>query len=171
MTLAADIHRTAHLEGEFRLRSGTVSDTYFDKYAFEADPALLARIVDTLVFLVPDGVEVLAGIELGGIPLVTLLSQRTGLPCAFIRKEAKSYGTCRYAEGASLQGKRVALVEDVVSTGGALLDAIAKLKADNIHPEVAIVVIDRETGGAEALRDAGVDLAAAFKQTELESAL
>ena len=170
MTLAADIHRAAHLEGEFQLRSGKVSESYFDKYAFEADPALLARVVEALVPLVPEGTEVLAGIELGGIPLVTLLSQRTGLPCAFIRKDAKSYGTCRYAEGTSLEGKRLALVEDVISTGGALLDAIDKLKADDIHPEVAIVVIDRETGGAQALADVGVRLAAAFKQSELENA-
>ena len=171
MTLAAEIYRAAHLTGRFLLRSGEISDTYFDKYAFEANPTLLARVVEVLVPLVPEGTEVLAGIELGGIPLVTLLSQRTGLPCAFIRKEAKSYGTCRYVEGTALQGKRVALIEDVISTGGALLDAIGKLEADGIHPEAAIVVIDRESGGARALADAGVRLVAAFKQSDLENAL
>jgi orotate phosphoribosyltransferase len=86
------------------------------------------------------------------------LRQVTGLPAAFIRKEAKEYGTCRYAEGASLQGKRFILVEDVVSSGGAILDALEKLKGDGLNPTAALCVIDRETGGKEALAAAGLPL-------------
>ena len=143
---------------EFTLRSGKVSDTYFDKYRFEADPRLLNEIANAMAVQVPQGTEVLAGLEMGGIPVVTMLSQVTGLPAAFIRKEAKSYGTCQYAEGTPLQGRRFVLVEDVVSSGGAILDALRMLKVDGLCPTVALCVIDRQTGGAEALASEGQTL-------------
>jgi orotate phosphoribosyltransferase len=96
-SIAARIKSCAQLEGSFTLRSGKVSNTYFDKYRFESDPTLLRDIATEMARLVPRGTEVLAGLEMGGIPVVTMLSQVTGLPAAFIRKEAKSYGTCKYA--------------------------------------------------------------------------
>jgi len=157
-SLAARIRLCAQLTGHFTLRSGAVSDTYFDKYQFESDPALLRAIAEAMAPLVPEGTDVLAGLEMGGIPVVTLLSQVTGLPAAFVRKQPKAYGTCRYAEGAALSGKRFVLVEDVVSSGGALLDALQMLAADGLRPTAALCVIDRQTGGAEALAAAGVPL-------------
>lgn len=105
---------------------------------------------------------------MGGIPIVTMLSQVTNIPAAFIRKEPKDYGTCRYAEGATLQGKRFILVEDVVSSGGAIIDAMSKLKADGMVPEIALCVIDRQSGGAEALQAAGLTLKALFTFEEVE---
>ena len=102
--LARAIYERAHLTGEFTLRSGTVSNEYFDKYLFEADPALLLAIAEALAPLVPDGTDALAGLELGGVPIATMLSQVTGLPAVFVRKEAKSYGTCRLAEGGDIDG-------------------------------------------------------------------
>jgi orotate phosphoribosyltransferase len=167
-SLPARIRQTARLTGSFTLRSGQVSDVYFDKYQFEADPALLRAIAEALVPLVPEGTEVLAGLEMGGIPIVTLLSQVTGLPAAFIRKEPKAYGTCRYAEGASLVGRRFVLVEDVVSSGGALVDALQKLDGDGLRPLAALCVIDRETGGREALAAVGLPLKALFTYAEVE---
>ena len=152
------------------LRSGKTSDTYFDKYQFESDPQLLRAIAEAMAPLVPPGTEVLAGLEMGGIPIVTMLSQVTNIPAAFIRKEPKDYGTCRYAEGASLQGKRFILVEDVVSSGGAIIDAMSKLKADGMVPEIALCVIDRQSGGAEALLAAGLALKALFRFEDIESA-
>ena len=128
-TLAARIRRCAKLNGRFVLRSGAISETYFDKYQFEADPVLLRDIAVAMAALIPVGTEVLAGLEMGGIPIVTVLSQVTGLPAAFIRKKPKEYGTCRYAEGASFEGKRFVLVEDVVSSGGAIMDAVSRLQS------------------------------------------
>jgi orotate phosphoribosyltransferase len=72
--LAADVDRAARLKGSFKLRSGQVSDEYFDKYRFEADPALLARVAAAMLPLVPDEAEVLAGLELGGVPIATAMS-------------------------------------------------------------------------------------------------
>ena len=168
-SLPHQIRQCARLTGSFTLRSGKVSDTYFDKYQFEADPKLLQSIAQAMVSLIPQGTEVLAGLEMGGIPIVTMLSQVTGLPAAFIRKEPKEYGTCRYAEGASLAGRQFALIEDVVSSGGAIIDALEKLRADGLSPEAALCVIDRETGGNEALAAVGLPLKALFTFAQVES--
>lgn len=168
--LARTIRTVARLRGTFTLRSGTISDTYFDKYRLEADPALLRRIGEAMSELIPPATTVLAGLEMGGIPIVTMLGQITGLPTAFLRKEAKTYGTCRYAEGAGLAGERVVMVEDVVSSGGAILNNLAMLRADGIEPDAVICVIDRETGGIEALADAGLTLTALLTMTDIESA-
>ena len=98
------IYDASHLTGTFTLRSGVVSNEYFDKYMFESDPELLRAIAEACVPLVPDGIDALAGLELGGIPLATMMSQLGGLPTRFVRKEAKTYGTCRLAEGGELEG-------------------------------------------------------------------
>jgi orotate phosphoribosyltransferase len=166
-SLASKIKACSQLSGTFILRSGKTSDTYFDKYRFESDPHLLKEIVAEMVSLIPSDTEVLAGLEMGGIPVVTALSQVTGLPAAFIGKEPKSYGTRRYAEGASLNGRRFVIVEDVVSSGGAILDAQRMLNADRLFPDTAICVIDRETGGKEALAKAGLELRAVLTYSEL----
>ncbi len=166
--LAKRIRDTARITGTFTLRSGKTSDVYFDKYQFEAEPSLLLDIARAMVPLIPPGTEVLAGLEMGGIPIVTMLSQVTGLPCSFIRKEAKPYGTCRYAEGAALVGKQVVLVEDVVSSGGAILEAIEKLRSDSLNPTHAICVIDRETGGKEALATNGLTLLSLFTYSQVD---
>src|SRR5688572_15563852 len=93
--LARRIYAASHLTGEFRLRSGATSREYFDKYRFESDPKLLLAIAEAMAELVPPGVELLAGLEMGGIPLATMLSQVTALPALFVRKKAKEYGTSK----------------------------------------------------------------------------
>lgn len=169
--LAYQIRKSARLSGKFTLRSGKVSDTYFDKYQFESGPKLLLEIAKSLAKLLPKDIEVLAGLEMGGIPVVTVLSQVTGLPATFIRKEAKEYGTCRYAEGASLTGKKFVLIEDVVSSGGAIIDALGKLREDGVEPVAALCVIDRETGGKEKLADVGLSLISLLTFSEIENSI
>jgi orotate phosphoribosyltransferase len=149
--LAARIHAAAHLTGEFTLRSGRTATEYFDKYRFEADPFLLDEIAARMAPLVPAGTEVLAGLEMGGIPVVTALGRHTGLPCAFVRKTAKAYGTRRLAEGAEVAGRRVLIVEDVVTSGGQIVLSAEELRALGADVREALCVIDREQGGAEAL--------------------
>jgi orotate phosphoribosyltransferase len=170
LSLASRIKASAKLTGTFVLRSGAVSTTYFDKYRIEADPTLLLDIATEMARLVPPGTEVLAGLEMGGIPVVTMLSQVTGLPAAFMRKKPKTYGTCRYAEGAPLTGRPFVLIEDVVSSGGAIIDTLHMLKADRLSPTAAICVIDRESGGKEALAEVGLPLVALFTYSEINDA-
>ena len=149
--LASRIKSCAQLKGEFTLRSGKVSDTYFDKYLFESDPDLLLTICTEMAKLIPKTTDILAGLEMGGIPVVTVLSQVTDLPCAFLRKEAKEHGTCKYAEGPDLRDKNVVLIEDVVSSGGAIIDQLKLLAQDGIKPTAIVCVIGRQTRGFENL--------------------
>jgi orotate phosphoribosyltransferase len=125
--LAADIDAAARLTGTFVLRSGATASEYFDKYRFEADPRLLSRVASAMSAQVPAEAEVLAGVELGGVPIATAMSLANGMPAAFVRKEAKTYGTRLAVEGGDLAGKRVVIVEDVISTGGAVRAAKARL--------------------------------------------
>jgi orotate phosphoribosyltransferase len=141
--LARRVVDVALQRGEFRLRSGQISELYFDKYQFEAQPALLREVAKALSQLVPNDAEVLAGLELGGVPLATALSFETGLPVAFVRKARKDYGTCKIAEGAALQGKRVVVVEDVITTGGAVLDSARELRREGALVETVLCVIFR----------------------------
>ena len=165
--LARDLYAVSHLTGTFTLRSGVVSNEYFDKYRFESDPPLLRRIGEAMASLVPDGTEVLAGLELGGVPLATILAQVTGLPACFVRKEAKTYGTCQLAEGLDLAGRRVTVVEDVVTSGGQVVISCGDLRFRGAVVEHALCVIDREAGGPAALEEIGVELHPLFTMTEL----
>jgi len=169
-SLAIRIKECAQLSGEFTLRSGKVSSTYFDKYLFESDPVLLHAICVEMGKLIPAGTDILAGLEMGGIPVVTVLSQITGIPCAFLRKEAKEYGTCKYAEGPDLKCKNVVLIEDVVSSGGAIIDQLDQLAEDGIKPTAIVCVIDRQTGGYENLSSAGYRLDSVLKMEDIVDA-
>lgn len=166
--LAQSIVRAAHITGTFRLRSGQTSTEYFDKYRFESDPVLLRAIAAQLAPLVPAGTDILAGLEMGGIPIVAALSLLTGLPAAFVRKEAKSYGTCRFCEGADVAGRRTLLVEDVVTSGGQLLKSAEQLRAIGAEITTALCVIDREGGGRNALRQIDITLSSLFTKTQLD---
>jgi orotate phosphoribosyltransferase len=168
--LARRIHTASHLTGDFVLRSGRRTTEYFDKYRFEADPALLEAIAEAMVPLVPADGEVLAGLEMGGIPVVTALGRLTGLPCAFVRKAAKAYGTCRLAEGAEISGRRVVVVEDVVTSGGQIVLSTTGLRELGAEVRAALCVIDREQGGREALAAAGLDLIPLLRAEDLRPA-
>ncbi|MCD6640681.1 MAG: orotate phosphoribosyltransferase [Nocardioides sp.] len=169
-TLAADIDACCRLTGTFTLRSGQVADTYFDKYLFESDPALLDRVATRMVDLVPEGTDLLGGLEMGGIPCATVLSAKTGLPALFVRKKAKEYGTAKLAEGPSVEGRRVTLVEDVITTGGAVRDATNALRELGAIVEVVVCAIDRSPEGENPLADVGLEVRSVLTRAELDAA-
>ncbi len=168
--LARRIYGCSHLTGEFRLRSGQVSDEYFDKYLFEADPGLLREVAQAIVGLLPEAVDALAGLELGGVPLATAASQLCGLPTLFVRKQAKAYGTCRLAEGGEITGRRLAVIEDVVTSGGQVVSSCRALREGGAEVVAVLCVIDREAGGAANLRAEGLALRSVFTMTQLRAA-
>jgi orotate phosphoribosyltransferase len=168
-TLAAEIDAACRLSGTFTLRSGQVSHEYFDKYLFETSPALLARVVEAMVGLVPEGTELLGGLEMGGIPIATVLSSRTGLPALFVRKKAKEYGTCKLAEGPDAAGRRITLVEDVVTTGGAVRDATTALRELGAIVEVVVCAIDRSPAGENPLADVGLEVRPVLTKADLDA--
>jgi orotate phosphoribosyltransferase len=166
--LAARVFAASHLTGTFVLRSGRKADHYFDKYRFESDPALLADIVAAMAPLVPPGVDGLAGLELGGVPLATMLSSVTGLPVYFVRKEPKKYGTERVCEGGDVEGRRLVIIEDVVTTGGQMVLSVQDLRAEGAIVEHALCVIDREGGGGDVVGAEGIELRSLFTMKDLE---
>lgn len=165
--LAKRVVEVSLKRGQFKLRSGQISDVYFDKYQFESRPDLLREIARALVPLVPDGTEVLAGLELGGIPIATALALEMGLPAAFVRKQRKDYGTCLIAEGAALANKRVCVVEDVITTGGAVLDSAKALREEGAKLDAVLCVIFRGTG-PDRLADAGLRRVSLLTLADLE---
>jgi orotate phosphoribosyltransferase len=167
--LARHVRAVSRLTGEFVLRSGRTANEYFDKYQFEADPELLDRLAAEMAVLVPEGTEVLAGLEMGGIAVVTAVARHAKLPTAFVRKEAKKYGTARLAEGAEVAGRRVLVVEDVVTSGGQVVISTNELRKLGAHVDHAICVIDRQEGGAQALAADGIKLRALLTRADLEA--
>jgi orotate phosphoribosyltransferase len=167
--LASDIDTRCRLHGRFVLRSGQVADEYFDKYLFEADPRLLRRVAEQMIPLVPSDSQLLGGLELGGVPIATVLSQLTGLPALFVRKQAKEYGTRKLAEGADPAGQHVVLVEDVITTGGAVLAAATALR--NLGATVGTVVcaINRAAPGGTVLADHGISARSVLSKADLDS--
>jgi orotate phosphoribosyltransferase len=167
--LSAALFRIAHLTGTFVLRSGATSNEYFDKYLFESHPQVLRAIAEHLAPLIPHGIEVLAGLEMGGIPIATALSLHTGLPCAFVRKKPKDYGTRKFAEGCDVAGKRVLIIEDVVTSGGQVIESAKDLRGVGAVIAPVLCVIDREAGGREKLLEQRLHLTALFSMSELKA--
>ncbi|XEC96641.1 orotate phosphoribosyltransferase [Paenibacillus tarimensis] len=168
--LAKEIYSIAHLTGSFTLRSGQQSSEYFDKYLFESDPKVLQAVASQLKGLIPSNADVLAGLEMGGIPVATALSLESGIPAAFVRKKAKDYGTCKLAEGTDIRGKRTVIIEDVVTTGGQILLSAADLREAGSIVEDVVCVIERHPEGREKLAEAGLRLHALFTMEQLTSA-
>jgi len=167
-SLGQALYAAAHREGQFVLRSGRMTTEYFDKYRFEADPRLLRQVAEALAPLVPGDTDALAGLELGGIPIATALGLVTQLPIRFVRKAPKAYGTCQLVEGGEIAGVRLLVVEDVVTTGGQVVQAAESLRELGARVEHAVCVIDREAGGPKTLRLAGIGLAALYRIGELQ---
>ncbi|WP_036491297.1 orotate phosphoribosyltransferase, partial [Nocardioides sp. CF8] len=169
-TLAADINALCRLTGEFTLRSGQVADTYFDKYLFEADPVLLDRVATQMLDLLPSDTELLGGLEMGGIPIATMVSAKTGTAALFVRKKAKEYGTCKLAEGPDVSGRRVTLIEDVITTGGAVRDATNALRDAGAIVETVVCAIDRSPAGENPLADLALEIRAVLTRAQLDEA-
>jgi orotate phosphoribosyltransferase len=160
----------SYLEGDFLLRSGRRSKYYLDKYRFETRPDILAalgeRIAATAAEHEPEAIR-LAGPELGAVALAAAGSLASGLPFLIVRKAAKDYGTSNRIEGVYEEGERVCLVEDVVTSGGALLEAVEALREADLRVGTAICVVDREEGGADALARHGVRLRPIFRAADV----
>jgi orotate phosphoribosyltransferase len=168
--LARGLRAAAYLEGDFVLRSGRRSKYYLDKYRFETRPDLLGPLGEALAAAVrehePDATR-LAGPELGAVALAAATSLQSGLPFLIVRKAAKDYGTANRLEGVHEEGESVCLIEDVVTSGGAAIDAIQALRDVGLRVSTAICVVDREEGGVDELARHAVRLRPLFLASEL----
>jgi orotate phosphoribosyltransferase len=168
--LAQALVEHAYLEGDFLLRSGRRSRYYLDKYRFETRPDLLRPLGERIAAAVkehaPDATR-LAGPELGAVALAAAASLQSGLPFIIVRKAAKEYGTAKRIEGPYEEGECICLIEDVVTSGGALLDSVEALRGAGLVVHTAVCVVDREEGGADALARHDVRLRPLFRAGEL----
>ena len=168
--LARGLREAAYLEGDFVLRSGRRSKYYLDKYRFETQPNLLRALGVALANAVREHepeADRLAGPELGAVALAAAASLESGLPFLIVRKAAKDYGTANRLEGVSSAGECVCLVEDVVTSGGAAIEAVLALREAGLRVSNAICVVDREEGGVDELARHAVRLRSLFRASEL----
>jgi len=163
--LASRIREAALLEGDFVLSSGKRSSFYVDKYLFSTEPHLLRDVAAALSEELPAGVERLAGVELGAVPLVTATALHTGLPYVIVRKSAKEHGTGRGIEGNLERGERVALIEDVVTTGTQAVQAARSLEEAGAEVVTIVAVLDRREVFEERLEE--FSFAALLKMEDL----
>jgi orotate phosphoribosyltransferase len=168
--LGARLREHALLEGDFVLRSGRRSSYYLDKYRFETQPELLAplgeRIAAAAAEHEPEAAR-LAAPELGAVALAAAAALAGGLPFLIVRGRAKEYGTANRIEGPFSAGELVCLVEDVVTSGGALTEAVEALREAGLVVRNAVCVVDREEGGADALARRGVRLRPLYRARDL----
>jgi orotate phosphoribosyltransferase len=171
--LARQLFDTALLRGTFTLRSGATSDRYFDKYRVTSEPRLLGpiagRLSDLLDEHAPEAVRIVAP-ELGAVPLAAALALETGVPYAIVRGKSKDYGTANRIEGPTESGELAVLVEDVVTSGGAALEALQVARDAGLEIRHALCVLDRDGGGREALAGAGVQLHPLLTAADLDAA-
>jgi orotate phosphoribosyltransferase len=168
--LGKGLREAAYLEGDFLLRSGKRSRYYLDKFRFETRPDLLRPLGEAIADAVkehePDAVRIGAPV-LGAVPLAAAASLAGGLPFVIVRDKAKEYGTANQIEGVFEEGECVCVVEDVVTSGGALIEAIDALRQAGLRVSNAICVVDREEGGVDALARHAVRLRPLFTASSL----
>lgn len=165
--IAEAIRKASYLEGDFLLRSGKRSKYYLDKYLFETDPKILVEVGKLLAEHAGAGIDRIGGAALGGIPLATATALSCGKPFIIIRQGKKDYGTSKLIEGTIKAGDRILLVEDVVTTGGQVLEAIETIKQAGATVVKFVVVLDRMEGAARNIRDAGYPFEALFTSEDL----
>ncbi|CAN5697041.1 orotate phosphoribosyltransferase [soil metagenome] len=161
------ITETALLRGEFTLRSGRKSNFYLDKYRFETQPDVLKALGELFAKLVGPSVHRIAGAELGAVPLAAATSLACGKPFVIIRNQKKDYGTSKLIEGVLEPGETVLVVEDVVTSGGQVLEGAKSLEAAGAKIDRIVAVIDRQEGGREAIVGAGYRFESLFTTEDL----
>lgn len=165
--LAQRIADVSLLRGEFTLRSGRKSNYYLDKYRFETQPDVLAALGKLFAERVTERTDRIAGAELGAVPLAAAAGIASGKPIVFIRNQKKDYGTAKQVEGVLNAGETVLIVEDVLTTGGQVLEAAKTLQDLGAKIERIVAVIDRLEGARENIEKAGFTFESLFTTKDL----
>lgn len=158
--LSALLHRIGVVRfGDFTLKDGRHSPFYLDMRVLISHPAALARVARAMLQRA-EGIayDRLAGLPYAGLPIAVAMSLIAERPMIYVRKEAKDYGTKKLIEGEYAAGERALMIDDVVTSGGAKLDAVAPFRDAGLRVEDVLVIVDRSDGGAQALADAGLRL-------------
>lgn len=165
--LARRIAELALLRGDFTLRSGRKSKYYLDKYRFETQPDVLRGLGKLLAEYVTPDIDRLAGPELGAVALAAAASMESGKPFVLIRNRKKDYGTSKQIEGVLNPGEKVLIIEDVLTTGGQVLESVASLREAGAIVERIVAIIDRQEGARANIEGAGLKFDALFTTEDL----
>jgi orotate phosphoribosyltransferase len=165
--LARRIADLSLLRGEFTLRSGRKSNYYLDKYRFETQPDVLIELGKLFATHVTEKIDRIAGAELGAVPLAAATAMACGKPCIFVRNQKKDYGTAKQIEGVLNAGETVLIVEDVLTTGGQVLEAAKSLESLGAKIAAIVAVIDRQEGARQNIEQAGYKFEALFTTADL----
>ncbi len=154
--------------GKFTLSSGKESDYYVDMKKAVTNPLILRQVAKIISEMIDESsVDKIAGPALGAIPIVTAVSLYTGIPMLMIRKSKKDYGTSQLIEGDLKIGDRVVVLEDVTTTGNSLKDAIEAIQENGGKVQKAFVIVDRDEGALESLKDKSIDFKPLVSVNEL----
>jgi len=169
--VVALVKESAFLTGEFTTRAGKKTDYYIDKYLFETTPKVLDAVTTALVDLLPEPntYDRLAAPELGGVALAAALSIKVDKPFVIVRKGSKAYGTQKLIEGKINKGEKIVLIEDVLTTAGAALQACDVLLEEGCEIKEIIGVINREEGAMENIAARGLSGKALITTTDLKA--
>lgn len=137
--------------GRFVLTSGAVSDYYIDIKKASTNPSVLKKIAATMAEYA-EGYDIIAGMELGAVPLVVALSLETNIPHVIIRKEKREHGTSKQIEGEDVKDKKVLVIEDVTTSGESVVKTIKILRENKAKVDEVVAVVDRESGAEQKLR-------------------
>ena len=165
--LARRIAEVALLRGEFTLRSGRKSNYYLDKYLFETQPDILLALGKMFAERVPPGVDRIAGPELGAIALAAAASMASGKPFVIVRNQKKGYGSGKLLEGTLKPGDTVLIIEDVLTTGGQVLEAVKSLESAGAKVAGILGVLDRQEGARQNIESAGYKFESLFTTSDL----
>jgi orotate phosphoribosyltransferase len=165
--LAKRIAELSLLRGEFTLRSGRKSNYYLDKYRFETQPDVLIELGKLFAAHVTAKIDRIAGAELGADPHAAATAMASGKPCIFVRNQKKDYGTAKQIEGLLNPGETVLIVEDVLTTGGQVLEAAKSLEGLGAKIDRIVAVIDRQEGARENIEKSGYVFESLFTTKDL----
>jgi orotate phosphoribosyltransferase len=169
--VARDLVRSAYLVGDFVLSSGRRSRYYFDKYLFETKPHILRPLSKLLAEQIPQGVDRIAGPELGAVALAAAASLETGIPFVIVKKISKEYATQKLIEGEIHPGEKVVVLEDVMTTGSQAIASAQKLRSLDVDVLFILGIVDREEGARQNVEAAGFEFRSLFSRSELETYL